>query len=139
MRHRRILIALAAVALFGALTALSSCGGGTSSGGGGAGPTAPPVVKELDSPSLAHSATYTHRFFAAGTFNYRCTIHPTMTGSVTVSDAAPAGDTVMTVSIQGMAAMPPFSPSPVTLHTGGKVTWTNNDPSTTTPHTVTSI
>ena len=86
---------------------------------------------ELNSGNLGNSAQFPHRFFRAGTFPYHCSIHTGMTGSVTVSDAAAPGDTMGTVSIAGFA----FSPSSIAIHTGGKVTWTNNDMAT---HTVTS-
>ncbi len=131
MLRRRTRFALLAAAAVVATFELSSCGGS----GGGGGTTGPPPAKELDSPTLSQSQTFTHRFFAAATFPYHCSIHPSMTGSVIVSDTAPAGDTVLTVSINGMAAPQPFGPPSVTLRTGGKVVWTNNNAS---PHTVTS-
>jgi plastocyanin len=98
------------------------------------GPTAPgPGALELNSGAIAQSGgVYAHRFFAAGTFAYHCTIHPGMMGSVVVSGSAPAGDSLMSVSISGFA----FNPPTVTIPVNGKVTWTNNE--TTTAHTVTS-
>ena len=89
------------------------------------------VARELDSGNLATSAQYAHRFFTAGVFPYHCSIHTSMTGAVTVSAAAPTGDTLGAVAIAGFA----FSPASVAIHTGGKVTWVNNDGTT---HTVTS-
>jgi plastocyanin len=116
-----------------ALTLVASCGGG--GGGGGGGITNPPPGKELASPVMGAGATFTHRFFNAGTFPYHCEIHPSMNGvSVVVSAAAPAADTSKTVSIIGMTS-PFYSPATVTIRPGGKVVWTNNDAVS---HTVTS-
>lgn len=93
---------------------------------------APGASLELNSRDLVPAAQYPHRFFTANLFPYHCSIHPSMTGTITVADAAPAGDTLATVTIgPGMA----FNPAAVTIHTGGKVTWVNNDGTT---HTVTS-
>jgi plastocyanin len=39
---------------------------------------------DFDSGQLAPGATFTHTFAAAGTFDYKCTIHPTMLAKVTV-------------------------------------------------------
>lgn len=39
---------------------------------------------ELNSSTIAHGATFSHTFNTAGTFNYHCSIHLTMTGSITV-------------------------------------------------------
>ena len=38
----------------------------------------------FDSGSLDQGQTFSHTFEAAGTFEYACAIHPTMTGTVTV-------------------------------------------------------
>lgn len=115
---------LACLAMAGAL-ALSGCSKDKSTN-----PTA--TAKELNSGDIVNGATYAHRFFSAGTFNYHCARHSTMPhASVTVSDAAAAGDTLETPTISGFA----FHPDTFTIHTGGKVTWTNQDGAT---HTVTS-
>ena len=37
---------------------------------------------------LMKSGTYTHTFAKAGSFEYRCTIHTGMTGTIKVSDSA---------------------------------------------------
>ena len=39
---------------------------------------------DFDSGQLAPGATYTHKFTTAGSFDYKCTIHPSMTAKVTV-------------------------------------------------------
>jgi plastocyanin len=41
---------------------------------------------EFDSPTLGTGETYTHAFSAPGVFPYYCEIHPTMTGTITVSN-----------------------------------------------------
>ncbi len=38
----------------------------------------------FDSGNLNTNATYAHKFTSAGTFNYHCTIHPTMVARVIV-------------------------------------------------------
>lgn len=48
---------------------------------GGSGP--------LDSGDIASGNTYSHTFSAAGTYNYHCTHHPSMTASVTVGSVIP--------------------------------------------------
>ncbi|MFL5680937.1 MAG: cupredoxin family copper-binding protein [Chloroflexota bacterium] len=40
--------------------------------------------KSADSGNLAQGATFNHTFDKAGTFAYHCSIHPQMTGTVTV-------------------------------------------------------
>ena len=45
----------------------------------------------FDSGQLAPGASFSHTFTAAGTFPYICQIHPQMTGTVTVVEAAAAG------------------------------------------------
>jgi len=39
---------------------------------------------ELGSSILSHGQTYQHVFHTAGSFPYHCTVHPSMTGTVTV-------------------------------------------------------
>ena len=38
----------------------------------------------FNSPSLGKNETYSHLFSAVGSFPYKCTIHPSMTGTVVV-------------------------------------------------------
>ena len=38
----------------------------------------------IDSGNLAQGKSYSHAFKTAGTYAYRCSIHPSMTGTVTV-------------------------------------------------------
>ena len=44
---------------------------------------------ELDSGDIANGGTYSHQFNTIDTFTYRCELHPSMTGSVTVSTVIP--------------------------------------------------
>jgi plastocyanin len=39
----------------------------------------------FDSQSISPNGVYSHLFSAAGTFSYHCSIHPTMTATVTVN------------------------------------------------------
>jgi len=93
--------------------------------------TAPPASKELDSPNIAASGgQYVHTFTHVGTFNYHCSIHPSMTATVTVDNGAPAALAI------GITLAAGFNPPSPTVGVGSTVTWTNNDPGT--AHTVTS-
>lgn len=47
------------------------------------------TVGQFDSGSISPGESYTLTFSKPGTFEYRCTIHPTMKGSVVVLDVAP--------------------------------------------------
>jgi plastocyanin len=47
------------------------------------------VAGLFDSGSIAPGAAYSMTFSHAGTFDYTCTIHPTMKGSIVVLDLAP--------------------------------------------------
>jgi len=40
---------------------------------------------DLDSPHLSQGQTYKETFNTVGTFHYHCSIHPNMTGTVTVT------------------------------------------------------
>lgn len=41
---------------------------------------------EIESPVLSNGQEYSHTFSQAGTYNYHCSIHPIMKGTVTVSE-----------------------------------------------------
>src|SRR3989344_108570 len=92
------------------------------------------------SANIAPGASYSYQFNTPGTFNYRCTIHPGMTGTVIVlpSNNPPpatnppitAGETYQ-VKISGYS----FTPKNITVNVGDTVVWTNNDAVT---HTVDS-
>jgi plastocyanin len=45
----------------------------------------------FDSGILQEGETYTHRFDTEGTFDYVCTLHPNMRGTVTVTGSTPTG------------------------------------------------
>lgn len=47
--------------------------------------TATAEDRSFDSGSKSNGATFEHTFSKAGTFKYRCDIHPAMTATVTVS------------------------------------------------------
>jgi plastocyanin len=38
----------------------------------------------FESPSIARGQSFSHTFNSAGTFSYQCSLHPSMTGKVTV-------------------------------------------------------
>ncbi len=40
---------------------------------------------EISSSSLSTGQTYSHTFSSTGTFNYHCSIHPSMKGQITVA------------------------------------------------------
>ncbi len=83
----------------------------------------------LNSGDIAANGQFPHTFASAGTFNYRCTRHSGMTGSVTVVNGAPMA---ASVSITDNV----FTPGTASVAPGGTVTWTNNGSAL---HTVTSI
>ena len=86
------------------------------SGGGG-------TVLNLSLPSDGGTASFT--FGTAGSFAYKCPIHPSiMFGDSVIVDAA-ASTTDTTVTVVGIAT-PGFNPRTVRIKTGGTVHWTNN-------------
>lgn len=69
--------------------------------------TATAADRSFNSGILASGATWSRRFDAVGRFEYLCTLHPAMTGNVTVVAAA-------TAPAEGSAAPPaPAVPAPV--------------------------
>lgn len=122
MNLRRLFIAtVVAITVF----ALGACSDDSNPGNPGGG------AKELNSGNIPNGGTFPHRFFTAGTFPYHCSIHGSMTGTVTVADAAT--DTTATVNIVNTGSSG-FQPGAVTIKTGGLVTWNNQSVT----HTVTS-
>lgn len=108
-------------------TGLTGCGGSKDKS---TDPTPGPLVLSAD--LTASGGQYEHRFADVGSYPYHCRIHPTMmTGIVTVSASAPAGDSLQTVVVVGLS----FSPTSIVIPVGGKVTWTNPTASL---HSVTS-
>jgi plastocyanin len=59
----------------------------------------------FDSGVLQPGASFSHTFDTAGTFSYLCTIHPNMTGAITVTEAAAA-------AAPAPAATTPAAPAP---------------------------
>jgi plastocyanin len=128
--NRRALLVLGALFSF-ALVVIIGCGSG---GGGGGGITNPPGAPSFDLRFPATGVSKDFTFTTAGTWDYHCTPHQGsgMTGTVVVNASAPADSAVVTV---GPGNTTSFSPSSVTIKTGGYVRWVNA--SSMTNHTVT--
>ena len=84
----------------------------------------------FDSPELSPGAIFDVTFGAAGTFHYKCRLHPVMMGTVNVAAGAPS---LAAVTIRDNPTMM-FDPSSVTIAPGGSVHWTHGG---TMNHTVT--
>ncbi len=119
----------------------------------------------FDSGILLPGSSYAHTFTQPGTFPYVCTIHPGMTGTITVT-GAPTGEApgeTTTAAAGGLVGGPPawpfddpppwipgpggagaagveifdngYTPESLTVQTGQTVTWANTGEL---PHTVTA-
>ena len=73
-----VVVGLLAALLASCKSNSSSPGYGNTGGGGGGG------ALELNGNLPSSGNTYSHMFNTAGTFNYHCTIHPGMNGSIVV-------------------------------------------------------
>ena len=126
MRSKFVRLALAAFVVTVAVY-VAACGKdkSTNPGGGGGGGA------ELNSGPITSTNKFQHTFASAGTFNYQCTIHPQMLGTVTV---AVAGQDSALVTIVNNTSTG-FQPGSVTIKPGGFVRWTNTSGMT---HNVTS-
>ena len=99
----------------------------------------------FDSGFVNAGATYQRTFPTAGTFNYFCTLHPEMTGTVIVTGASgeppppaetPTPPAPPAAPVSGDVEMVDFAfgPTSLTVPSGSTVTWANNGAA---PHTVT--
>lgn len=107
-----------------------------------------------DSGFLFAGDTYTKTFSAAGSFSYFCTLHPEMTGTITITAGAPppAGSDpppASTPPVETPPAPPPavagsgdvnivdnsFGPATITVSAGATLSWLNKGAL---PHTVTA-
>lgn len=115
-----------------ALAALAAgCGGDGGTRPDPSGPTGGDGT-DLNLSLAANGGVNQYRFDVAGTFPYKCGLHPTvMTGNSVVVDPASTVEHV-TVTVVGLTT-PGFSPSTVTVEVGGTVHWVNPD---TRAHTV---
>jgi len=109
-----------------------------------------------DSGLILAGGQFIHTFSAPGTFPYKCTFHPSMTGVIAVYTAAAGGPTPTPPPPPSPASPPPpgpqpspvpgvvavtivqgadfaFSPATITIPVGTTVRWTN---ATGAPHTV---
>jgi plastocyanin len=108
----------------------------------------------FDSGLVMPGETYTRQFDQAGTYNYRCTLHPGMNGTLVVTDAAgdapvvepaPVEQTQAGTSASGDAQNPSgklvdmvdnaYEPVAIEVTAGEQVTWSNIG---VLPHTVTA-
>ena len=107
--------AVLALALFAGSGCSSKSSNPTAPGGGGGGGGG----ENFASGNFTSASVqgFVHTFTTAGSFAYSCTIH-SMPGTVNVAASGP--DSV-TVNIVNFA----FSPTPVTVKTGGYVHWIN--------------
>ena len=108
-------------------------------------PTKPGSGGELNGSLASTGSQYAHTFANAGTFNYKCTIHPTcstLAGTIVV--LAPGGairNRVLSITQSGGSSGPygstcsSLSLQRDSVFVGDQVTWTNNSPL---PHTITS-
>jgi hypothetical protein len=108
-------------------------------------PTKPVAGGELNGSLPSTGSQYAHTFTNAGTFNYKCTIHPScasLAGTIVV--LAPGGviqNRVLGITQSGGSSGPygstcaSLSLQLDSVFVGDRIIWTNNSPL---PHTVTS-
>ena len=116
--QRRLAVTLLSIPILVAVTALAGCG----SKDKGTNPT--PVTEPFESGTLGTTApgnVFVHIFNTAGSFSYRCRIHPTMVSTITVQ--AGGADSVL-LTIRDFS----FDPA-APVKVGGYVKWTNIGPS----------
>ena len=112
MRFRPLILALAALAVVSATTALDGC-----SKNKGTNPM--PTVEAFASPDPL-SAPFSHTFNTVGSFGYVCTHHAGMAGTIIVNTTSPDRTGAVSVGSGGNLMVPDV----VTIKIGGTVTWT---------------
>lgn len=101
----------------------------------------PAGAAAFDSGNMNAGQAYTYNFTTPGTYQYHCSYHSWMTGTVVVVGTAPHAATGVKLTIDPGSASPSvapgYTPDKITLVIGvnNTVTWSNTD---TEPHTVTS-
>jgi len=130
-------IALAVCLVAGSLSSCSKSNSTTN-------PTNPGGSGELNGSLPTTGSQYTHPFANAGTFNYKCTIHPTcasLAGTIVVlAQGGGIQNRVLSITQSGGSSgtygtCASLSVQRDSIFVGDQVTWTNNSPL---PHTVTS-
>ncbi len=131
---------------FGPATLTVPMGSTVTWGNNGAAPhTVTDRAGAFDSGIVDAGGTYRRTFTDPGTFNYFCTLHPQMTGTLVVTDATGEAPPAEEPATGGTAAPAPpgalemrdfsYSPSSITIRAGGTLTWFNSGLA---PHTVTA-
>lgn len=85
----------------------------------------------FDSGVIPAGGTFSRLFNQAGTFAYLCSIHPNMTGTITVTSATlppaptPTASALAQVSLIKVDGNYSFAPAAVSIRVGTTVTWVN--------------
>jgi hypothetical protein len=135
-RRRTLFVVLLSVAPLWLLSCSSNSSNPTNPG---------PGSGELNGSLGSTGSHYAHVFAKKGTFNYKCTIHPsctTLAGTIVVVDSGTViVNHVLAIQQTGGSTGPygsscsSLSLQRDTVLVGEQITWTNNSPL---PHTVTS-
>ncbi|MDA4118288.1 MAG: cupredoxin domain-containing protein [Thaumarchaeota archaeon] len=100
--------------------------------------TVPSGAASFDSGNMNAGQTFTYNFTMPGTYEYHCSYHSWMTGTVVVVAGAAAVKVSMPSGANNPNNPPGYAPDKVTLVVGvnNTVTWSNDD---TAAHTVSSV
>jgi hypothetical protein len=136
MTHRRLLLVLLSLVPLSLLSCSSNSSNPTTPGTG---------TGELNGSLATTGSHFAHVFTKTGTFNYKCSIHPSCTslaGTIVVVDSGTViVNHVLAIQQTGGSSGPygsscsSLSLQRDTVLVGEQITWTNNSPL---PHTVTS-
>ena len=118
MRNPRFIFALVLGAALAGATFLVGCGSDD-----GNNPMTPTTGPTWSSGALGNGGSFQRTFTENGSWNYLCTFHTGMTGTINVDPATANPDSVI-VNIMTTGGRR-FEPSTVTVQTGGYVRWVN--------------